>query len=85
MTCRAGLRGFLRGGTPAAIKARSPGVQESSGPSVRALPGAKAQRTYGSEKKKRFHLFNLPPPNSALWTEKVKKCITLRSNQENMR
>ena len=52
MTCRAGLRGFLRGGTPAAIKARSPGVQESSGPSVRALPGAKAQRTYGSEKKK---------------------------------
>ena len=34
MTCRAGLRGFLRGGTLAA-KARPPGVQERSGPSDR--------------------------------------------------
>ena len=49
MTCRAGLRGFLRGGTPAA-KARPPGVQERSGPSDRGWKLAADLRTEFDEK-----------------------------------
>ena len=63
MTCRAGLRGFLRGGTSSQGPLAS-GVQESSGPSVRAA--AAVQKRSGPTVRKKKAVSSVQPSSAEL-------------------